>query len=423
MFVACFLGAVVSLITLGVLIGRYTALRGGPLAGELGFLSAGPVHLLGLFTGISSLSMLCCHSLRRLVNRAVTENQRAGKSTPKTEMLAAIVDASPDAIVVTNQRNIIEFVNPRALEFFGYDEAYLLGQPIEVLVPEHIRERHTRHHEVFFDNPKIRRMGGARDITARTGDGREIPVDICLSPMEIDGEAHAVSIVRDVREPRRLAAQLKNLAFYDSLTGLPNRRAFERNLEAALECAERGNYLLGVLFLDLDGFKGVNDTFGHAAGDQLLRAVAGRLTGNVRANDRIARTPSHTPEEPYVSRLGGDEFTILLSKIRCPEDAERVARRILDDLSGPIVVVGHELYTNVSIGIAVYPRDASEAETLLRNADAAMYAAKQSGRGTYRFYNTSLNANAARRHEIGLRLRTALREGHLRLHYQPSCVA
>ena len=181
---------------------------------------------------------------------------------------------------------------------------------------------------------------------------------------------------------------------------------------------------IALLFIDLDRFKEVNDTLGHGAGDDLLCEVAERVKRSVRFTDYVARPDSAPATDAFpaggvVSRLGGDEFTVLLTEISDPTDAADVAQRVLDELTQPLRVGGYELYTTASIGIAVYPNDGEDPETLLRNADTAMYNAKTRRRNTFQFYTEEMNVSAARKLHLASRLRHAFGRGQLELYYQP----
>ncbi len=218
--------------------------------------------------------------------------------------------------------------------------------------------------------------------------------------------------------------QIRQLAYFDTLTGLPNRPLFRARLEHALELARRKERALAVLFVDLDRFKRINDTLGHSAGDELLRTLAARLRTCVRASDSVTRPGGAgivdgLGQPEGLARLGGDEFTVLLSEIADAKDAGFVAQRLLDALSQPVRVAGHELVVSASIGIAVFPRDGGDAESLIRNADLAMYFAKSAGRNTSRFYDASMNERALQRLTIETHLRDAIARGELALHYQP----
>jgi len=222
---------------------------------------------------------------------------------------------------------------------------------------------------------------------------------------------------QDVTERRRAEQQVKFLAYHDGLTGLGNRRLFTERLRLAIDRARRTGESLGVLFIDLDHFKRINDTLGHDAGDELLRGVAERLIACVRATDTISRARSEF--ENAISRMGGDEFTILVDQIQDPQGLSRVAARILETLSEPFDLGGHEVVLGASIGIAAWPVDGEDADALLRNADSAMDHAKEHGRNHYQFYTESMNAAALRRLETEQRLRKGLLRGELEVHYQP----
>ena len=283
-FVSYFLGAVVPLVALGFMIGRYTALNAGAIGGDMGFAPLAPGHLLGLFMGISGLSLACFFLLRQLVRHSIEVNRQ--------------------------------------------------------------------------------------------------------------------------------------LAYFDNLTGLPNRRVFLDRAELALDHARRKKSLFAVCFLDLDRFKRVNDTLGHAAGDELLCEVANRLVGIVRFSDSVAHVDA-IDSKLGVARLGGDEFTLLLTDIADPHGAERAARRVLEALRQPFTVAGRELVVTACLGIAIYPLDGNDVETLLKNADTAMSCAKELGRNNLKFFSASMNTESERKLDIEERLRNALSRNKLSVHYQP----
>ena len=213
-------------------------------------------------------------------------------------------------------------------------------------------------------------------------------------------------------------AQVRRLAFFDSVTELPNRLQFRQLLGQVLADARRYGTRGAVLFLDLDHFKLINDNFGHDAGDRLLQAFAQRLTTCLRGADLVAREGGDGPE-PAVARLGGDEFTIMLGKLRRPEDPARVAERVLAALGHPFDLGEQTVVVGTSIGIALFPDDGSDPETLLKHADLAMYHAKRQGRSNFQFYSSGLGAAAVERLALERELRTALARNELELHYQP----
>jgi diguanylate cyclase (GGDEF)-like protein len=205
---------------------------------------------------------------------------------------------------------------------------------------------------------------------------------------------------------KRVEDMIRHQASHDRLTGLPNRMLFDDRLSLALAHTHRYGEMLAVVFLDLDGFKTVNDTLGHAVGDQLLKRVAERLKGCLRDGDVLAR-------------WGGDEFTLLLSPISSAEDTTKIARQILDTLNTPLEFKGQELHIKASLGIALAPYDGQDAETLLKNADAAMYRAKQKGRNNYQLYTSAIGTKVQERLALENNLYKALERQEFRLHYQP----
>jgi diguanylate cyclase (GGDEF)-like protein len=219
---------------------------------------------------------------------------------------------------------------------------------------------------------------------------------------------------------QRTIAENRSLALYDSLTGLPNRRKYHERLEKAIARAEWTGELVANCFIDLDGFKHVNDTLGHRAGDQLLMQVARRLLGVVRPGDWVGRpTVDANAADVPVSRLGGDEFTLILSGKEIDQNVSRVARRVLEALNKPFSIDGQEVRVTASIGIAVYPNDGQDVDSLLRNADIAMYSAKKQGRNGYQFYSSSMNEEAEHKIELERRLRRAIANEEFILHFQP----
>ena len=225
-------------------------------------------------------------------------------------------------------------------------------------------------------------------------------------------------VLRDVTERRRAERTVRQLAFYDGLTGLANRHLFVRQLGQAIAAARQHGNSLALLYLDLDHFKNVNDTLGHAAGDELLRGVAERLRIGVRASDVVGRV-GRTGLLSGLARLGGDEFSILLPKLPSAEVAGEVAERLLFHLAKPLEVAGRPIAGGGSIGIALFPQDAHDAETLMKNADAALYHAKERGRNQFQFFRQSLNSAAQRRLEIERELQSAVAERQFHLVFQP----
>ncbi|MCQ8106009.1 EAL domain-containing protein [Methylomonas sp. SURF-2] len=212
--------------------------------------------------------------------------------------------------------------------------------------------------------------------------------------------------------------RLHRLAYFDSLTELPNRQFFKENLQRLIGLAERQQMKLGVLFLDLDGFKRINDTLGHHLGDLVLQATSERLRNSIRTRDE-ALCRNNPQDNPTLARLGGDEFTVLISMINRKDDVACVAERIRLNLNQPLIIGDHELYMATSIGIAIYPDDGEVAEELLKNADLAMYYAKRRGGNNYQYFTARMSETALHRLKLESHLRKAVELNELELHYQP----
>ncbi|WP_018413115.1 putative bifunctional diguanylate cyclase/phosphodiesterase [Methyloversatilis thermotolerans] len=224
-------------------------------------------------------------------------------------------------------------------------------------------------------------------------------------------------VTQDVTEREQAERRMRFLAYHDSLTGLANRQMFREMLDHTIARSGRSGKRCALLYLDLDRLKRINDSFGHTLGDQILREVASRLTSSLRSADVIAREES--AHEEVVARLGGDEFTVLLTELARPDDAARVAARICAELSRPLQVAHIELVVTASVGIAIFPDNGGDPETLLRHADMAMYAAKQRGRNTYEFFTEAMQLQAVERLSLEQDLARALESGQFELHYQP----
>jgi len=236
------------------------------------------------------------------------------------------------------------------------------------------------------------------------------------------GSDSAIALVRDVTMQKRDEERIHRLAYFDALTGMPNRGHFLERVDGELARARREDRRVALLFLDLDGFKRINDSLGHAAGDELLKSVAARLKENLRAGDVMAR-PTARDAAMHYARLGGDEFTILLPDVKDIEFVKMIARRTQSVLSRPFTVDGEEVAVSASIGISVFPDDGDDAASLLRHADAAMYHAKEQGRNNWQLYSRSLASRAAARSSLESELARAVKEGQLRLLYQPQVLA
>ena len=298
---------------------------------------------------------------------------------PQDLGIGKLYEAVRDAVVVTDAHTgRIVLWNPAASKIFGYSRSEALGLFVEALIPRHLRDRHRGGLD------RYRRTGTGRyvdysdkllELPALRKGGEEILIEMSLSAVgpadhEPNGWHYALAIIRDVTERKRLEERLAYLAYHDELTGLANRASFLERLEGAIARADREGTGVAVLYLDLDLFKEVNDSFGHGAGDELLKAVAKRL-------QRAVRFEAHS-----VARLGGDEFCAMLEGVACAEEAENVASRVAEQLAGPYSVGGHEVSgVAASVGVAVRsPGTGTSAGQLLREADLAMYRTKRHAR-------------------------------------------
>ena len=301
-----------------------------------------------------------------------------------------IFEYTPDALLVVDQAGRITLVNARAETLFGYDRSELIGQPIEILVPPRFAARHARHRDGFMAEGHGREMGAAIELFAQQKQGSELPVDIMLSPMIVDGTPLTLCVVRDISERRaaenalrrqteelqKLHAEMKELASHDGLTGLYNWRAFYEHAGQMLKTAHRKQENATLLMLDLDHFKRVNDRFGHAEGDRVLQAVASTLKATARENDIVAR---HGGEEFVVAALGLTEDEGMIAAERL-----RTAIAAIENMKQPITA---------SIGVATLLPQAQKQDAarvlaaLLDQADQALYAAKNHGRNQVCHFN------------------------------------
>lgn len=308
----------------------------------------------------------------------------------------------------------------RALEIIGAcpDDARHTLEPLLPLVS--LRDRDRVEH--WFSTLASVREPTELSHSVDAGGGRERHLRQFVEPH--DALARLYGAVQDITALRKAEEHIHKLAYFDHLTALPNRTYFLELLDQTLAFARRYDRLGALLFIDLDNFKQVNDTLGHQHGDLLLKSVAKRLINSLRTVDRVARYSHSSAFDDkdalhQVARLGGDEFTLLLPEIKHSEDAARVAKRVIEVISEPFSLKGSEVVVTPSIGITIFPLDATRVSDLLRNGDLAMHHAKRAGKHTYKFFDASLNETALRRLRIENALRRALENNELRLHFQP----
>ena len=323
---------------------------------------------------------------------------------------AAMLDAFPDTLLRLDAANRI--VELRAAPTGMHDCCMpAIGQTLAEAYPPAV----ARLLAQALDEARRSQQPGTVDIPLACQSGRPCHQEARVSA--IDG-GEALFLLRDITERKEYEARIHRLAYFDSLTGLANRRGFMERLEREIRRARQNKWRLAVLFLDLDRFKSINDTLGHAAGDALLQQAAERLRAITRPGDIVAHD-SESLGAAELARLGGDEFTVLLPTIARPDDALLIAERIRASMSVPFRIDGQVLGVTTSIGIAVLPDDGGDAATLIKHADTAMYDAKASGRNGCRYYNPALTAEAVHRVELEAGLRRALARDEFVLMYQP----
>ncbi len=314
-----------------------------------------------------------------------------------------------DAVVCTDMAGNISFLNVVAENMTGWSLQEAAGRPMaEVVRILDATSRETIHHPLARSIVRERIPLLRPNIILARRDGFEIPIEDSVAPIhDREGRATgAVFVFRDVSAARAMALQMSHSALHDFLTGLPNRLFLSDRITQAIAVAPRHMNKVAVLFLDLDGFKHVNDSLGHPTGDKLLQSVARRLGECVRGADTV-------------SRQGGDEFVVLLSEVVQSEHAAITARRMLQAVARPHSIDNHDLQITTSIGLSVYPDDGLDADTLIKNADTAMYHAKENGRQSYQFFTPAMNVRAVERQSIEEGLRRALERHEFELHYQP----
>lgn len=316
----------------------------------------------------------------------------------------ALVHKASEVVLVTDADRRITYVTDAALGLVGHSPDALVGQPIEALLPADERPRAVQMFSRSLSNDD---GAGPTEWTLVKADGTTAFVEVSSTNLLEDPDVGGVVLtVRDVTRRRKMEARLRHQALHDALTGLPNRTLFEDRVTQALHRANRQARLVTVMYLDVDGFKAINDSMGHGSGDELLQTLAGRIDECLRGADAAAR-------------LGGDEFACLLEGLEDRDDAIAIARRLAGQLARPVTIQGRSIAVRASIGIAYGAGSAISAEQLIRNADLAMYKAKGGGRGEIAVFDDDLLLAARRQLDLREDLRSALERGQMTLAYQP----
>ena len=318
----------------------------------------------------------------------------------------AVLDNVNEGIIVIEETgNIISF-NPAAEKIFGYTGQEVVNQNFSQLISADEFDLSGKYQKFSEENPNLSLFGVNREVIGMRKNFSAFPLELKTSQIHIQHKLLLITTARDISERKEAEQRITYMASHDTLTKLPNRALLQDRIQQTLAYNSRHNQLAAVIFIDLDKFKVINDTLGHDVGDGLLQEAAARLVAEVRSEDTVARQ-------------GGDEFIILLSDISHPEDAGGIAQKLLDSLLQTFTIKGKELHISASIGIAIFPNDGNDMESLLKNSDIAMYHAKESGRNNYQFFSAEMNEQAAERHSLIGDLRHAVARNELFLVYQP----
>ncbi len=348
-----------------------------------------------------------------LVARDISERRKLDKDQ---RMAAKVFENSDDGIMILDAQSRVVQVNPALLKITGFDDVDLLGRsPIGIILPHEsgvLGIDATTGPEPGLFNEALKNGFSQNEGFGIRSNGDRFHSLTSITVLRDSDECVQTLIItmRDITESKTHEERIRHLAYYDALTRLPNRTLFHDRLEHELQRCERHDYCAALLFLDLDQFKAINDSLGHAAGDRLLKIASERLTDNVRGEDTVAR-------------MSGDEFTIIIngqsSRDHVAASAAHVARKILRELCEPFNLEGSEAFVSVSIGISIYPDDGRTSSMLLRNADTAMYFAKEAGKNNFQFYTPEMNAHSAEQLAFQNSLHKAVADQEFEVYYQP----
>ncbi|MDO8294403.1 MAG: EAL domain-containing protein [Gallionella sp.] len=360
------------------------------------------VYIAALHQAQDSLQQQRDHLEEEVQKRTAELIERNREIADREVHYRAVVEGATEGILTLDKQGLIVRDNTAAEKMFGYDPGMMVGIPLVQMLTPDSAKRCLGSDGLLYPVSNL-------SLEAQNKGGKTIPILLSISTFKYENDHYFTAIIQDISERMMFEKRLARLAYYDSLTGLPNRRLFHDRLGQAMEHARRDGKLVGILFLDLDHFKDINDTLGHLFGDRLLQETAKRLSDLLRKEDTVAR-------------LGGDEFTVILESISNTADAEDIAKKILHSLRQPFNFGEHEIHVTSSIGITLYPLDDNDIERLIMNADSAMYQAKSHGRNTYELYTSKMRSETTDRVALETSFRKAVGASDFLLQYQPEFV-
>lgn len=332
-----------------------------------------PLMLLLITMALLALKWLLTPLVLGLV-RSEEEARRANASLRDSEKhVRLLLENADEGIISIDAEGTIESFNPGAERMFQHEHEDVLGKNVSILMPEPYASEHAHYVQRYLQTGEQHVIGTGRELQGLRRNGEIFHMEIRISEFKLQDQRKFIGIMHDITERKAIEAKIVHLAHYDALTDLPNRRLIQDRIAQSIARAHRTKSQFAVMFIDLNRFKNVNDTLGHAAGDILLKTVAQRLTHTLRAEDTVGRQ-------------SGDEFIVVLANISAPDDPGQVAQKIIEALLEPVKIHGQFLQPSASIGIAVYPKDGEDVETLIKHSDKAMYLAKDVGSSTYRFF-------------------------------------
>jgi diguanylate cyclase (GGDEF)-like protein/PAS domain S-box-containing protein len=350
------------------------------------------------------------HIMGRQIGQFFERKQAENALRESEAHFRSLVEQASDSFYVHDLDGNILDVNQHGCDSLGYSREELLVRRVtDIDVDLSLDELQYLHEQVKSRKPV------ALESRHMRKDGTTFPVEIRMGPINIDGQQHTLSLVRDISQRKEMEEHIQHLAYHDALTGLPNRAMFNHHLHHATTQAQRHNKRMAVLFIDLDRFKNVNDSLGHDAGDRLLQEMSARISACMQTEDVVGLGA----DRHFVARLGGDEFVVLIEEVADSGRIGQIAQKILAAMVREHSLDGQPVHITASIGISLLPDDGRNGFTLMKHADMAMYRAKQSGKNTFQFYSSQMDSHSTKLLAMEAALRRAIESGELALHYQP----